>query len=129
MPTSKSESEYDRPSDAEMISTYQQRLKSMERSLDLTDRRKYTSSAISAIEFDLREVIRGLSQLREQPIRRTTLEFEPVLVNLRRAQNELYIAMDMLEAKSKFTESNRRSFYKCLNNFQEYLFEALRFFY
>jgi hypothetical protein len=104
------------------------KIEEIERTLDMLDRRMLTSENLNLFAEELRGIIQDLGALREQSVRRSIIPIEVVLKILRAAQNELYIALDMFEARSKFTESKRRSFYKCLNNFQEYLYQAIRYF-
>jgi hypothetical protein len=113
-------------SNAEKLMAYNHILKDMEQLMDRTDKRLFTVMSINKLQNELRQVIIGLSELRKQRLRNSRVSIEAILANLRRAQDELYVAADMLEAKGKFTESRSRSFYKCLSNFQDYLFQALQ---
>lgn len=103
-------------------------LEQIERALDMLDRRLLTSENLSLFGEELRSIIQDLVVFREQSVRPSIVSIEVILKILRSAQNELYIALDMFESRSKFTESKRRSFYKCLNNFQEYLYQAIGYF-
>ncbi len=93
--------------------------------MDTVDKREFSMMLINQLESDLRQVIIGIRDLREHRIKGFPGSIEAILASLRRAQEELYIASEMLELKGKSTESRSRSFYKCLSNFQDYLFEAL----
>ncbi len=108
--------------DRKTLMLYKEKLAEMERLMDITDKRTYTTMSIDKLERELRRVIEGIRKLPAKHL----LSLDAVLSNLRRAQNELYVASDLLNSKGKSTERDSRSFYKCLNNFQEFLYEALQ---
>jgi hypothetical protein len=112
--------------DLATLMLYKEKLAEMERLMDITDKRTYTAVSIDKLESELRQVINGIRKLSEHPVRNHLLSLDAVLSNLRRAQNELYVASDLLNSKGRSTERDSRSFYKCLNNFQEFLYEALQ---
>jgi hypothetical protein len=112
--------------DLDALRRYREILVVMERKMDITDRRTYTTMSINKLESELRQIIDGIRNLPERPARNYFVSLDAVLSNLRRAQIELYVASDLLESKGKSTERDSRSFYKCLSNFQEFLYEALQ---
>ncbi len=116
---------YPNSSNTDKLMVYKQKLQAMERLMDTVDKREFSMMLINQLESDLRQVIIGIRDLREHRIKGFPGSIEAILASLRRAQEELYIASEMLELKGKSTESRSRSFYKCLSNFQDYLFEAL----
>ena len=112
--------------DLDALRFYKEKLTEMERSMDITDGRTLTNMSIDNLAHELRQVIKGIRNLPEHTIRNHLISLDAVLSNLRQAQIELNVASDLLASKGKSTERDSRSFYKCLNNFQEFLYEALQ---